>query len=120
MPVYPHEIEVFIGRLVATAVLHARGPIETLLFWVGLGAGILSRIMPEWARAVNDWLSVLFLVSFGSLVLIRLVLAPFWMYRDVVSEREQAIARAGQLERDLKEAAGQHAMMQPQFPAQHV
>ena len=72
-----------------TAFRHAFGRADAIAGFLGMSLPALARLNSEWRDALAELSWQIPLGLFGGLFVVRLVLAPYWMYREVQSQQEQ-------------------------------
>ena len=81
------KLRTYIWRWLGAAFSHALGVID---LWAGLGgavvAGIAHFLPQEQAAELNSLAWQVPLWALGVVMLVRIVLAPYWLYRDLDSD----------------------------------
>src|SRR5258706_5835421 len=81
----------FYWKAIKLTVRHSLDHTQYILFVLFLALGAASYIIPKlanWQAFVSGWQAAMFVL--GSIVFIRLLLAPYWLYRVKAEEIDHA------------------------------
>jgi hypothetical protein len=79
----------FYGHILSTAFHHSWGAFDTVSTLLGVLIPIVAKLHPEWESAMSNLVWQIPLAALSMLFLVRLILAPYWIY----SERDKEAAR---------------------------
>ncbi len=79
----------------STAFRHSIWRGDGVAFLLGIAIPIARNAVPNWESVMNELTWQIPLGVFGSIVLVRLILAPYWLYKEKVKEINRLSALMG-------------------------